>query len=102
MSGGTGFLAGVSDSVQRAGQRDVVDVVAGSTCERSGLPPARHAAVDQLRIAREAYFGPDAEPLHHTGAETLDQRIGLFDQLQRGFDRFRFLQIERDRLRPRK
>ncbi|MNP30813.1 hypothetical protein D3C76_1239050 [compost metagenome] len=40
--------------VQRAGQGDVVVVVAGGVGQRTVLAPAGHPAVDQLRVAREA------------------------------------------------
>ena len=50
-----------------------------------------------LGIAREADLGAEAEPLHHAGAKALDQRVGGADQLERGRDRLRLLQVERDR-----
>ena len=48
-------LAGAADRVQRAGQRDVVDVVAGARRQRAVLAPAGHAAVDEPRVAREQH-----------------------------------------------
>ena len=69
-------LAVAADGVQRAGERDVVDVVAGARRQRPVLAPAGHAAVDQPRIAREQRVGPEAQPLHHAGPEALDQRVG--------------------------
>ncbi len=66
--------------MQRAGERDVVDVVAGGLRERPVLAPAGHAAVDEPRVAREADVGAEPEPLHHAGPEALDQRVGLLDQ----------------------
>ena len=50
-------LAGAAEVVQRAGHRDVVDVVAGVVRQRTVLAPARHAAVDQPRVAGQASSG---------------------------------------------
>ena len=69
-------LAGAADRVQHAGERDVVDVVAGALGERTVLAPAGHAAVDEARVARVHGVGPEAEALHHAGPEALDQRVG--------------------------
>ena len=52
LSGGTGACALAAERVQHAGERDVVDVVAGARGERPVLAPAGHAAVDQPRVAR--------------------------------------------------
>ena len=46
--------AGPADGVQRAGDGDVGDVVAGGVGERTVLAPAGHAAVDQPRVDRHA------------------------------------------------
>src|SRR5439155_353840 len=43
-------LAFSSESVQHAGEGDVVDVVAGARRERPALAPAGHAAVNQARV----------------------------------------------------
>jgi hypothetical protein len=43
--------------MQRAGQRDVVDVVAGARGERAVLTPAGHASVHELRIRGEQRLG---------------------------------------------
>ena len=56
---------------ERAGERDVVDVVAGGLRVRTVLAPAGHAPVDQLRVPREADVGADAEPLGDAGTEPL-------------------------------
>ena len=82
--------------MQRAGERDVVDVVARRLRERARLPPARHAAIDEFRIAFEAHVGPEAKTFHHAGTEAFDQRVGLLDQFQRGLDGFGLLEIEGD------
>src|ERR1039457_5818377 len=55
-SGAGGAVAGSADRVQRAGHRDVVDVVPGGRGQRPVLPPARHPRVDQPGVALEAGF----------------------------------------------
>ena len=47
-------LAGASDRAEDAGERDVVDVVAGDRRERPVLAPAGHAAVDEPGLRAEA------------------------------------------------
>jgi len=86
-----------ADRVQRAGERDVVDVVAGGLGEWPLLAPAGHAAVDQLRVALEADVGADAEALGDAGTERLGHAMGLLDQAQHDLDAFRLLQVDRDR-----
>ena len=87
-----------ADRGERAGDGDVVDVVAGGVGERAFLAPAGHAAVDQLRVAREHDIGAEPEPLHHAGPETLDQRIGAGEQVEHLRDRRLVLQVELDDL----
>ena len=76
-SGGAGGVAGAAHRVQHAGQRDVVEVVAGRLRQRAVLAPAGHAAVHQPRVARVAGVRAEAEPLHHAGAEAFEQHVGL-------------------------
>ena len=85
-----------ADRIQRARQRDVVDVVPGGMRDRPVLAPAGHPAVDQLRVAREADIGGEAEPLHDPRPKPLDQRVGPVDQPQHRRDRVRVFQIDRD------
>ena len=94
-SGGSGRL-GPADGVQHAGQRDIVDVVAGGVGERPGLAPAGDAAEDELRVAGEADVGAEAEPLHHAGPKPLDDRVGAGDQIERQRGALRVLQIDGD------
>ena len=82
---------------ERAGERDVVDVVARGLRHRTVLAPPGHAAVHELRVAREAVVGTEAEPLGHARAVALDQRVGLLDEPQHRFDTFRLLQVDTDR-----
>src|SRR2546422_99540 len=49
-------LAFASESVQHAGEGDVVDVVAGARRERPALAPAGHAAVNQARGAFQTFM----------------------------------------------
>ena len=64
---------------------------------RSGLAPAGHATVDQLRVAGEGHVGPQAQTFHHARPEAFEQHIGLRDQIQRGGDAVGILHVERDR-----
>ncbi len=49
-------LAGSAHRLQRPGEGDVVEVVAGPRRERPALPPARYAAVHERRILPVARF----------------------------------------------
>ena len=63
LSGSDRCAACFADRVQRTSEGDVVDVVAGTLRQRPVLAPARHAAVDQARVQREAGLAgrvPDA------------------------------------------
>ncbi|KAF5289622.1 hypothetical protein FQR65_LT20784 [Abscondita terminalis] len=75
-----GRLARAADGVQRAGEGDVVDVVPRRMRQRAMLAPARHAAVDQARVAFQAGPGPQAQALHDAGPKALDQQVGARDQ----------------------
>ena len=78
-------FAGAADRVQHAVERDVVDVVSGLQAPRPGLAPPRHAAVDQPLVDLRAVFGSEAESLGDAGPQSLDQDVGLGDQLQDEF-----------------
>ena len=65
-----------ADTILRLCERDVVDVVSRSVGERSVLSEAGHAPIYEPRIARETYVGTQAESLHHTGSEALEQSVG--------------------------
>ena len=64
--------------------------------QRTVLPPAGHAAVDEPRIAPRAFGGAEAKALHDPRPIALDQRVSRLDQAQRLLDRFRALEIEGD------
>src|SRR5262249_55542576 len=81
---------------ERAGQRDVVDVVAGPRRVRSLLAPARHAAEDQARVAGQARVGTDAEALHHAGTKALDEGVGALDQLHQRVAALLALEVDGD------
>ena len=100
LSGGTGACALAADGRERAGQRDVVDVVAGHLGVGPLLAPARHAAVDQLGVAGHADVGAQAEALHDAGTEALEDGVGAVDEAQRRLDAGRVLEVDRDRAAP--
>ena len=60
--------------------------------------PARHAAIDERRIAREAGIGPDPQPLGNAGPHPLDEGIRVPGKAQHGIDGFGLLEVEDDGL----
>jgi len=75
LSGGGGGVSGRPDRMQGSGQRDVVDAVPGSHCERPILSPASHATVDESWIALQADIRPESQALHHARTIALDQDL---------------------------
>ena len=74
---------GRPDRSERPGESDVVDVVARLPGERAVLPPPRHAAVDEPRVAREARVRPEPEPLCDARSKPLDERVRPIDEPER-------------------
>jgi hypothetical protein len=70
--------------------------VAGGVGQRAFLAPAGHAAEHELWISGEHYVRPEAEPLHHAGPKTLDQRVGIGEQVEHLCNRCLVLQVEFD------
>ncbi|MNP50811.1 hypothetical protein D3C76_1450960 [compost metagenome] len=68
----------------------------GGVSERPLLAPAGHPAVDQLRVALQTHVRSKPQTLHHTGAEALDQYIGILDQLQQHLSGARLARIDGD------
>ncbi|OIQ66162.1 hypothetical protein GALL_522720 [mine drainage metagenome] len=91
-------LFGAAGRGPGAGDRDVVDVVAGGQRQRAFLAPAGHAAIDEPRVPRLHYFGAEPEPLHHPRPKAFDQRIGMFKEVEHLRDRRLVLQVEFDDL----
>ena len=81
---------------QDSAERKIVEVVARDLRERTVLPPAGHAAINQSRIALGAVGGTEPKTLHNAWPIALDQRVGRLDQRQRFLERFGTLQIEGD------
>ena len=69
----------------------------GGLRHRTVLAPARHASVDELRVAGEARVGTEAEPLGDAGPEALEQRVGALDEPQHELDAVGVLQVDADR-----
>ncbi len=83
-----------TDRVQRAGERNVVDVVAGAAGIGAVLAPAGHPPVDEPGIASEADIGADTEPLGHAWTVTLDEGVrGVGEREHRGHPG-RILQVD--------
>ena len=72
----------VPDGVERAGLRQVVDVVARRHRQRTVLTPAGDAGEDQPRVDRRALVGPDAEPFAGAGPEAVEQHVGLRGEVE--------------------
>src|SRR3546814_11458373 len=64
-------LARRADRVERARDRDIIDVVPGPVGERTRLAPTGHSPVDKSRVARVRYLGAENGPLPEPGATTL-------------------------------
>ena len=68
-------LAGAADRGERAGERDVVEVVPGGVRERAALSPAGDPPVHQSRVSGPAGLRSDSEALGHTRAKALDEDL---------------------------
>ena len=71
---------------KRASKGNVINVVAGKRCIRAFLTPTRHATKHQLGVALRAFGWANAQAFHHTRAETFNECVGFFDQLQQRFN----------------
>lgn len=72
----------LTDRVQCARERDVVDVVPRGLGQRAVLAPAGHPAVDQAGVALQAGVRAEPEPLHDAGPEALDEHVGAVGESQ--------------------
>jgi hypothetical protein len=61
------------------------------------LAPAGHAAVDEARVSLQTDVRAEAHALGHAGAEALEERVGLFDELEHGRHALGILQVDGDR-----
>ena len=59
------------------------------------LPPAGHAAVDELPVVGEQHVRPQPEPLHHAGPVALDQPVAALRQVADQGDPLGLLEIDR-------
>ncbi|PPR26407.1 MAG: hypothetical protein CFH40_00028, partial [Alphaproteobacteria bacterium MarineAlpha10_Bin3] len=90
-------IAGVTNSMQRPGQADVVDIMTGGLSHRTFLTPTGHSAVHEFCIASHAVFRTNAQTLGHPRPETFKQAISHINQTQNRFDPCRILEIHRNR-----
>jgi hypothetical protein len=100
IQGRNGSASGCSDSVKSTGERNEIDVVPRGRRERSILPPSRHAAVNQARIARVTHFGPEPESFHHARAVAFEQNVRACCQLACDSVVRILLESERDNASP--
>ena len=89
-------VAGPPAVVQRAGQRDVADVVPGDRREWTVLAPAGHPAVHQRRVDRVAVGRPEPEPLGDARPEPLQQHVGRGHQVEHDLPAVRVLEVDPD------
>jgi hypothetical protein len=62
--------------------------------QRTGLAPARHARIDELRVAGKASLGTETKSLHDARPQRLDQGVGRRDETQGRFYAFWMLKID--------
>jgi hypothetical protein len=91
MAGGT---VGRADHAERAGDRDVADVMARGVRQRPVLAPAGHPPVHQPGVAGQRLFGADAEPFRDARPVALDQDVGALDQVQERGGALRGLEVQ--------
>ena len=87
----------MTDGVQQAVERDVVDVVTGLLAARTGLSPAGHPCVHQPFVDLGAVVGAEAQPFGDTWPVALDQNVGLGDHRQHLVSTLVGFQVGRDR-----
>ena len=71
-----------TDSGERTGQCDVVDVVPRHLGEGTLLTPSGHSTIDQPWIALEKNRRTQSEPFHYPGAKSLDDYVSLVRSVQ--------------------
>ncbi len=76
-----GQFAALADRVERAGDGDVVEIVAGRLRQRAVLSPAGHSRIDQPRIGLEQFLRAQPQPLHHARTKAFDQHVGMRQRL---------------------
>ena len=59
-----------------SGQRQIVEIMSGGMRQRPGLPPSRHAGIDQFLVASKALIRAKAQLLSHSRSERIDYNIG--------------------------
>ena len=90
--------AGLSDAMQHARKRDVVDVMTRSVSHGSVLAPTGHAPVNQCRISGQTHIGPQPQALGYARAKSLEQNICTLHQFQNGLNASLALQVYRNTL----
>ena len=79
-----------------AREGEVIDVVPGAVPVGAGLAVAGDSTVDKIRPDRLQSLVPNAEAVHHAGAELLDDDVIAFYQLEDFFGTPLFFQVEPD------
>ena len=73
-------FATLADGIQCAGNGNVIEIVPRGLRQRTFLSPTGHAGIDEARIGFEHGIRAKAQPLHHPGAVTFDQHVGMSER----------------------
>ena len=100
IQGRCGLPVRLTDAMQHARERDVIDVVTRSVGHGSILAPPSHAAINQCRISGQTHIGAQPQTLGYAGTKPLKQDIGAFHQFQHGLHTRFALKIYSNTLAP--
>ena len=89
-------LGGAAEQ-EHAGNRRVVDVVAGAVAKRSILAITADAAEHDPRVHLAQRGKPDAESIHHSRSEALDDHVGGRGKAEKCLTPHGILEIDRER-----
>ncbi len=88
----------LTNTVQGAYQRNVIDVMTRGLCHRALLAPASHAAVNKLLVPSHAVVRTETQSFSHTRPEALKDRISRLTQFQDRFFAGIALEVDRNGL----
>ncbi len=77
--------------------RREAQAIGSDVFERSVEAGGRHRTQDDVWLRRAQLRVAQAEPLHHTRAEVLDDDVGVRDEIEREIPRLLLFQVQRDR-----
>ena len=92
--GSRGLPGSASERIEGAGERHVVEVVAGRRRVRPALTPSGDAGEDEPGVAAETDVRTDAEPFGDAGPERVDQDVGPIDETEQRVGAVRVLEVD--------